>query len=183
MKPNDFSIAFKGLKDGEHEWKYTIGRRFFEDFDYQEFGESRIEVQVKMLKKPTLLEFDFSAEGEVELPCDLTNEPYMQPIDGVMHLVVKFGDSFLEEDDELLIIPHSEYEIDIAQYIYELVVLAVPFKRIHPGIADGTLKSDILDKLEELSPTPAEEEEAGGTQDKDAPTDPRWDDLKKLLNG
>ncbi len=182
MKPKDFSIAFKGLKDGEHEWKYTIGRQFFEDFDYQEFGESRIRVQVNMEKKPTLLEFDFRAEGEVEVPCDLTNEPYMQPIDGQMHLVVKFGDAFHEEDEELLIIPHGEYEIDIAQYIYELVVLSVPTKRIHPGIADGTLQSDILDKLEELSPASAAEEEKD-IEDKDAPTDPRWDDLKKLLNG
>ena len=42
----------------------------------------------------------------------------------------------------------------------------------HPGIADGSLKSDMINKLEELSPE----------KNKDIDEiDPRWDDLKKLL--
>jgi uncharacterized metal-binding protein YceD (DUF177 family) len=56
--------------------------------------------------------------------------------------------------------------------MYEMIVLAVPQKKLHPGIEDGTLQSDILKKLEELSPEKNKEV-------KD--TDPRWDDLKKLL--
>jgi uncharacterized metal-binding protein YceD (DUF177 family) len=56
-------------------------------------------------------------------------------------------------------------------------VLALPSKRIHPGVKDGTLKSDILDKLEELSPKAIDEEETP----EDDKTDPRWDSLKKLL--
>jgi len=51
-------------------------------------------------------------------------------------------------------------------------VLAVPSKKVHPGIEDGTLKSDILEKLDELSPENKKEIEE---------TDPRWDELKKLL--
>ena len=51
----------------------------------------------------------------------------------------------------------------------------MPSKRIHPGIKDGTLKSEILDKLEELSPKGIEEE-----KDKEG-IDPRWNTLKKLL--
>jgi uncharacterized metal-binding protein YceD (DUF177 family) len=51
----------------------------------------------------------------------------------------------------------------------------MPTKRVHPGIADGTLQSDILKKLEELSPKGLEEKEK--TED----IDPRWNTLKKLL--
>ena len=51
----------------------------------------------------------------------------------------------------------------------------MPNKRVHPGVEDGTLKSDILDKLEELSIPDKEKQE-----DKEE-TDPRWDSLKKLL--
>lgn len=178
MKPKDFVIPFRGLKDGDHQWEYTVDRRFFEEFDYQEFGESNVHTVIRMHKKPNLLEFDFSAQGEVEVPCDLTNEMYMQPVEGGFHLVVKFGEEFSEEDEELLIIPHGEHELDVSQFIYELIVLSVPSKRIHPGIVDGSLQSDILDKLEELAPGHEE-----GEEDSDAPTDPRWDDLKKLLKG
>ncbi len=56
--------------------------------------------------------------------------------------------------------------------MYEMIVLAVPLKKIHPGIADGSLKSDVLKKLDELSPEKKKDIKE---------TDPRWDDLKKLL--
>ena len=62
--------------------------------------------------------------------------------------------------------------MNVAQYIYEMMVLAVPSKKVHPGIEDGTLKSEILEKLDELSPENNKDIEE---------TDPRWDDLKKLL--
>ena len=70
----------------------------------------------------------------------------------ITDLVVKFGEEFNDEFDDILIVPHNEFEINIAQYIYELIILSVPAKRIHPGVQDGTLQSEILKKLEELSP-------------------------------
>jgi len=48
-------------------------------------------------------------------------------------------------------------------------VLSVPQKRLHPGIEDGTLNSDILEALEDLSPKSLDNKNS----DKD--TDPRWD--------
>ena len=56
-----------------------------------------------------------------------------------------------------------------------MIILSIPIKRIHPGIVDGTLQSDILKKLEELSPKGSEEKEQ--TEE----IDPRWNTLKKLL--
>ena len=50
-------------------------------------------------------------------------------------------------------------------------------KRVHPGVEDGTLKSEILNKLEELSLGGKEEQES----DDQSETDPRWDSLRKLL--
>ena len=122
-----------------------------------------------------MLELTFKASGTVNVFCDLTNEPYDQPISSELLLVVKFGDSYNDENDDLLILPHGEYEVNVAQYIYELIVLAVPSKRIHPGVEDGSLQSDVLDKLEELSP---KEKEIKEEED----IDPRWNKLKNLLN-
>ena len=90
-------------------------------------------------------------------------------------MVVKFGNEFNDENEEILIIPHSEYEIDISQYIYELIVLSVPFKRVHPGVIDGSLNSEMLKKLEELSPKSLDEKK------ENEDIDPRWNTLKKLL--
>jgi len=176
MKPlKDYTIQFVGLKEGKHCFEYQIDNKFFEHFEYEEFNDVKLDVKVDLIKKSTLLELHFKTSGTVNVNCDLTNEPYNQDINNDFDLVVKFGNEFNNENEEILIIPHAEYEINIAQYIYELVVLSVPFKRIHPGVTDGTLNSDILDKLEELSPKGLEEKE--DNED----IDPRWNTLKKLL--
>ena len=127
-------------------------------------------------KKPTVLELDFSVSGTVEVACDLTNELYDQLVESAFSLIVKFGNEYNDENEELLIIPYSEFKINIAQYIYEAIVLAVPLKKIHPGIKDGTLQSEILEKLKEFE---IQEEPEIIEDNKDI--DPRWNKLKDIL--
>ena len=172
MKNKEYSIPFAGLKQGKHKFRYTIENTFFEDFEYSEFNAARIELMVVLDKKSNMLELEMRANGIVNLDCDLTSEPYDQDIEASLDLVVKFGESYNDEDDEILVIPHGEHQINIAQYIYEMLVLSVPQKRIHPGVLDGSLKSDALTKLEELTPRESRRE----TEQ----TDPRWDALKDL---
>lgn len=173
MKLKEFFIPFSGLKLGKHEFEYKIDNTFFESFEYQEFNGASIETIAVLDKMGTMMELDIEAKGTVNVDCDLTGEPFDLPVTAELHLVIKFGEEYNDENDEILIIPHGEYQINIAQYIYEMLALAVPQKRIHPGVEDGTLQSEILDKLEELQPKEIKE------QSED--TDPRWDDLKKLL--
>ena len=176
MKPlKAFTIPFVGLKTGKHLFEYKIKQAFFEHFEYEDFNDSDINVEVLLNKKTTLLELDFKISGTVNINCDLTNERYNQEINSDFNLVVNFGEEYNNENIDILIIPHGEYKINIQQYIYELIVLAVPSKRVHPGVKDGSLKSDILKKLEELSPKKTK------NKNNQAETDPRWNTLKKLL--
>lgn len=171
----EFTIPFVGLKLGKHHFEYQIDKAFFEHFEYEEFNDASVKVDLAFEKKTTLLELYFEISGTVNINCDLTNEAYNQEISNQFNLVVNFGEEFNDEEIDLLIIPHGEYEINIQQYIYELIVLSVPTKRIHPGVKDGTLNSDILKKLEELSPKLKENKET------EEEIDPRWNTLKKLL--
>ena len=173
-----YTIPFVGLKVGKHDFEYEINKEFFEHFEYEDFNSANLHVEVVLEKKATMMEFFFEASGTVNVNCDLTNETFDMPIDGDLRLVVNFGSEFNDDNEELLILPHGEYEINIAQYIYELIVLSVPLKRIHPGIKDGTLKSDVLDKLEELSPKEGNSE----NNENEEIIDPRWNKLKNLLN-
>ena len=170
----DYIIPFVGLKIGKHQFEYNVEQTFFEHFEYEDFNNVKILVHVELEKKSTLLELHFKISGWVNVNCDLTNEPYNQTIENEFDLVVKFGDEFNDEHIDILIVPHGTYEINVQQYIYELTILAVPIKRIHPGVEDGTLDSEILKKLEDLSPSKLKEE-------KDKDIDPRWNTLKKLL--
>lgn len=169
----EYLIQFVGLKLGKHQFDYHIDNAFFGYFEFDEYNASNIKVEVLLEKKTTLLELTIKHKGTVNVPCDLTNEDFDLPIKGKINLIVKFADAFNDENEELLILPHGEYEFSIAQYIYESIILSVPSKRVHPGVKDGTLDSKALEILNNLAPTEAKEEK------KD--TDPRWDDLKKLL--
>ena len=104
-----------------------------------------------------------------------TNEPFDLPVNASFDLVVQFGNEYNNDNEAILIIPHAEYEINVAHHIYELIILSLPQKRIHPGVEDGTLDSELLERLETLSPKSLENK----PQQEDI--DPRWDTLKKLL--
>lgn len=168
-----YIIPFVGLKEGKHQFDFVINNKFFETYKFDEILDAHIDVHLDFVKKSTLLELSFSTKGTIKVACDVTNEHYNEPIETTLDLVVKFGNEFNDENEEIIIIPHSDYQLDVSQFIYEMLVLAVPRKKVHPGIEDGTLQSDILDKLEELKP-----KETTNNQE----TDPRWSKLKDLYN-
>lgn len=172
---NEFLIPFIGLKVGKHQFEYQVNNTFFADFGFDEFEDTSVKVAVVLEKKSTFMELIFKHKGSVNVPCDMTGEFFDLPIKGKINLVVQFGEQFNNDNEELLILPHGEHQIDIKQYIYEMIVLSVPLKKVHPGIKDGTLKTPVLDKLKELS---VKDQNQGKQEEKN---DPRWDKLKKLL--
>ena len=114
----------------------------------------------------------FVAKGTVNVTCDVSGETFDQEINGDLSLIVRFEDEFNDENEEILILPYSAFQINVAQYIYEMVVLNVPSRRVHPKVLDGTLESEALERLDTLRVT------------KEKPTedvDPRWDKLKSLI--
>ena len=86
-------------------------------------------------------------------------------------LVVKFGQEYNDEDNEILVLPYGEHKVILDQYLNELVILSLPRKRVHPGVEDGTLESEIIKILDELKPSGLALE-----------SDPRWEKLKKIKN-
>jgi uncharacterized metal-binding protein YceD (DUF177 family) len=176
-KLNEFLIPFIGLKLGKHQFEYQINKAFFESFDYDEFESADIKVSVVFDKKNTMLELNFKHKGTIHVPCDLTNEMFDFPIKGKLKVIVQFGEEYNDDNDELLILPHGEHEINISQIIYEMIALSIPFRKVHPGVKDGTLDSEALKKLNELRVEEIKEENKN-TEDN---IDPRWDKLKQLL--
>lgn len=175
-KLNEYLIPFIGLKIGKHQFEYQIDKTFFDQFDYDDFENANVKVELVLEKKNVMLELHFKHKGSVYVPCDLTGEMFDLPIKGNLRIVVQFGEEFNNENEELLILPHGEHQVDVSQYIYEMIALSVPVKRIHPGIKDGTLNTEALDKLNELKASEVKEE-----IEEEKEIDPRWDKLKQLL--
>ncbi|MDO5104263.1 DUF177 domain-containing protein [Capnocytophaga sp.] len=172
-KLKEYNISFAGLKQGEHQFVYEIDAHFLSLFGFDEVNAIKQIVAVLLNKKTTLLELHFKNEGIVNVNCDLSNEPFDMKVQGSLDLVVKFGEEFNDENEELLILPYGESQVNVAQYIYELIVLSIPAKRVHPEVANGTLHSEILDRLEALTPKE-------NFQESDE-IDPRWESLKKII--
>ena len=112
---NEYLIPFIGLKQGKHQFDYQIDKTFFDRFEYDEFESCNVKVDVVLDKKSTMLELHFKHKGTVHVPCDLTGEPFDLPIKGKINVVVQFGDAFNNENEELLILPHGEHQVDVSQ--------------------------------------------------------------------
>ena len=166
-----YLIKFSGLKEGIHLFDYEIGNKFFKNFDYYDFLDAKLFAKLELEKQSTLLNLKFSFNGEIEVQCDVSMESFDLKLETEHAVVVKFKDDIISTDDKVIFMPAGSHSIDVSHLIYESIILAVPQKKVHPGIENGSLKSDIVEKLEELRPKKNFNEK----------TDPRWDKLKDLL--
>lgn len=166
-----FNIHYIGLKEASHTFEYQIDNTFFEAFHFDEFFDANIKVTLVLDKKSTMLTLNFTATGTVNVLCDVSGEEFDQKIHAALPLLVKFGNEFNDDNEELLILPYSEFQVNVAQYIYEMIVLSIPSKRVHPKVLDGTMETEALKKLEKLRVTKEKT-----TED----VDPRWEKLKNI---
>lgn len=170
-KFKNYNIAFTGLKTGKHEFRFEIDQAFFDLFGIeQEFTKPRIQVDVLLDKHTTFLEFWFDISGKIELVCDISNEEFDHPIKHDMKILVKQGEEYDDSNEEVITIPHSDSDFNIAQLVYEGVMLSVPMKKLSPNLKD---EDDYHQLLEKYSPKIKEEEQENEI-------DPRWAALKKL---
>jgi uncharacterized metal-binding protein YceD (DUF177 family) len=169
---SQYIINFSSLKEGMHDFDFTVENKLFNHFGYEDFNSCKLEIKVKLFKKTNLLELKFLSKGIININCFVSNEPFDYPQTSVMDLVVKFGSEQNSDNEELLILPKGTYQIDVSQQLYEMIVLSLPIKIIHPGIEDGSLESETVNRLKKYELN---------TQKNITKTDPRWDKLKDLI--
>ena len=64
--------------------------------------------------------------------CDRCLEDCRIPVDYDGRLLVRFSDEEREYDGDVLWLSPVEDEVDLMQYIYESIVLSLPYQRVHP---------------------------------------------------
>ena len=167
-----FAIPVSGIKDGHHIFEFEITKEFFDLFDESEIREGELAAVVNVEKNSSHLDLDITISGKVRTCCDRCLGIFDYPVECVNSLLVKFGLNEDESDPDIITIPRDEYELDLKQYIYEFVYLALPIRRIHPDNADGTSTCDPV-MLQKLNEHLVEGEDVD---------DPRWDKLRNLIN-
>jgi uncharacterized metal-binding protein YceD (DUF177 family) len=172
MMSGRYTIPLSGLKEGRHTIDFEIDNEFFELFEESEIKEGRLIANIEMDKLSSHLDLVIRISGSVKVCCDRCLEMFFHPIVCENRLLVKYGKTIEDIDPDILSLPVGENELDLQQHIYEFIMLALPIKRVHPDDKNGksTCDPDMLKKLEEL------------IVDKEPEPDPRWNDLKKLMN-
>jgi len=156
-----FNIGFVGLSFGKHTFSFGIDEAFFSCFEFSEVRKGDLQVELLLDKQNSMLVLDFSIKGFVELECDRCLETYQQVLEVERRLYVKFGDSFSEQTDEIIVIPAGESHFDVSQYVYEYIHLGLPMQHIHmkdntPGKGcDPVVLEKVNQYLEKNNPTEA----------------------------
>ncbi len=165
-----FVIPFTGLKFGVHQYEFVIDDQFFDALDYSMFKKGSLKVGLELNRQERMLIFDITISGDVERDCDRCLDPISYPVESTHKLIFKFGEDWEDLSDEIVIIPESEYEINMAHYLYEFICLALPMQCVHPDDKNGvsTCNPEMLKLL--------------GYHPESHEVDPRWEALKKLKN-
>ena len=136
-----YSIVCKGLADGAHEFVFSVGNDFFAACDNEELRGGECTTTFRLRKAGNTLTFDVRIEGSVATPCDRCLDDCLVPVAFEGALTVRVTDEPAEYDGETMWISPADDDIDLGQYIYESIVLALPYRRVHP---DGECNAEMM---------------------------------------
>lgn len=188
-KFTDFKLPLKTMPEGVHSFEYHLGKQFFVNMENADIHDADIHVQLTVTVSRDLYSLEFILNGTVTLLCDRCLDSLLWPIETAYNIAVKYGETYNDDSDDILIIPESDNYLNVAYMIYETVVLAIPIKHVHPlgkcnrqmsamlkkhrsnaiDPEDAQLQESLIDEMEAMPDEPVDE-----------PTDPRWDALKGL---
>lgn len=143
-----YKIAYKGLSNGEHDFEFGVDGALFAAYENDEVLAADCRAKVHLTRGEAQLLVDVAIEGEVTVACDRCLEDCILPIDYEGQLVVKFSDEEQESDGEVMWLFPGDTELDLAQYIYESVILSLPYQRVH---ADGECNPEMLERFRIVS--------------------------------
>ena len=170
-----FRIDLKGMKQSSLQMEYNLDNGFFGDIDGQEFQKGNVNAVVEVKNNRGVFDFMFSVSGTVVVPCDRCLDEMEVDVEAQNTLRVKLGEEYADEGD-VVVIPESEGDINLAWYLYEFIALALPTKHIH---APGKCNVDMSNKLKRHSCNAADDDFDADVH-AERETDPRWDGLKNI---
>jgi uncharacterized metal-binding protein YceD (DUF177 family) len=166
-----FTIPIGGLKEGLRIFEFKIDSTFFSRFEDSELREGDLKAEVCAEKRSSHMDLMIRITGTVDLPCDRCLETFKHRVACENRILIKFGKAHDETDPDIITLAKDENELDLAHFFYEFISLALPIQRVHPS-KPGSINGCDPGMIEKLNEHIVNEEE----------TDPRWNELKKLIN-
>ena len=185
-----YRIDLKGMQESSCSYEFLLDSVFFTNIDGPDIQKGKVKVDLVVKKTSRAFEFSFRTEGIVWVPCDRCLDEMELQVASTDKLMVKFGSEYGEEGDNLIVIPEEDGDINVAWFIYEFIALAIPMKHVHaPGKCNKTMIGKLNKHLRTNQDDDAESEfdssediiieDEEGTEQQ---ADPRWNELKKILD-
>jgi len=171
-----FSVRLSGVSEGQHKYDFELDTKFFDGFGHPEISGGKVKAEIILDKKGLIRKLNFKLKGTVSVLCDRCLDYFDYKLIVKDYLVLKNGEDLQDIDEHLIMVPEDLYELDLAQYLFEFIVLNLPLKKIHPDDRAGNpgCNPEMLKKIDEHMP----EAENKTTEE----NDPRWNALKDLLD-
>jgi uncharacterized metal-binding protein YceD (DUF177 family) len=155
----EYDIAFVGLKPGIHVFNYTIGEKFFADYEAQDFTNVKATVQLTLDKKSGFMLLKFDIGGSLEAACDRCGNNLPMQLWDEFKMVVKLVENpdemnMQEEDPDVYYISRTESHLHVADWIYEFINLSVPMTKMcsHAEMGGPQCNQAVLEKLRMMMP-------------------------------
>lgn len=168
---SQFSLPYKGLGIGLHQYQFRIGNDFFARYEDSTIKEGTFDVNVTLDKRSDHCIIDFEISGHTPTTCDRCLADIKLPISGIYQLHIKFSDDEYEEsDDEIIYMNPDTSTLDLEPYIYEFTNLSMPIVNTYDCDPEVDCDTYVLDKM-----SGDIEEENESEENKSI-----WDSLKDL---
>ncbi len=149
---SDCVILLKGLSNGKHLFTFELGDSFFKRFEGAEIELGKLFATVVMDKQTTLMQLFVNINGSVNVACDRCLDDISLPINTEGKLILRFaatqsGELAEGENDEVMTLSTTDSEVDLSQYFFDCINLALPLQRLHP---EGECNPEMIAKLQTL---------------------------------
>lgn len=175
-----FVVGLTSLSNKEHVFEFKVESSFFKNFENSPVEAGELDVKVILDKQERLIQCIFKINGTVELICDRSLEEFNYPIEKEDKIIFRYADNYEELSEDLINIPQGQIELDLAPFIYELIAIAVPMKKLHPKYEEELSEEDDEENIEFVYSSGEVKNEDDKKDDDDI--DPRWKDLLNLKN-
>ncbi len=181
----EFEIAFVGLKPGVHEYNYLIDDRFFEAFQQQDFRNCKANVKLSLDRKSSFMLLRFEIGGTLEVNCDRCSSNLPLDLWDEFNITVKMVEepelmNEQEDDPDMYYIAQGDSHIDVANWIYEFINLAIPMQKAcdFEAMNGPHCNKTAMDVLKKLEPRP--DNISGKAEEKETKENPIWKGLEKF---
>ena len=116
---------------GTQDFEYVLDNEFFKNIEGEDVQKGKVKVKLTVKRTAASFELDFDLEGVIQIPCDRCLDDMDHEVKTQETLYVKFGSEYSEESDNVVVIPESDGELNIAWFLYEFIALTIPLKHVH----------------------------------------------------